>query len=188
MERSLEVPDLRDDVITLRLPAERDIDAITAACQDPDIPRFTRIKSPYTRADGAQFVRDAPVHWRTGRHALPLAICGAASDAILGSTGLHLREEPEVAEIGYWVARDARRRGIATRAVRLVSRWALGELGIQRLELMTRTDNAASQGVAERAGFTREGLLRSYITLGGALRDVYMFSLLPGDLPDIGSS
>ena len=184
MGRSFEVPDLRDDVIALRLPAERDIDAITAACQDPDIPRFTRIKSPYTRADGAQFVRAAPQLWRDGRHALPLAICDVGTDAILGSTGLHLREQPEIAEIGYWVAREARRRGLATRAVRLVSRWAIDELGIQRLELMTRTDNVASQGVAERAGFTREGLLRSYITLGCGLSDVYMFSLLPRDLAD----
>src|SRR5262249_18315989 len=153
-------------------------------CQDPDIPRFTRIRSPYTREDAEQFVHAAPDGWRTGERALPLAICDRETDAILGSTGVHLRDEPEVAEIGYWVARDARRRGHATRAVRLVSRWAIPALGLQRLELMTRTDNVASQRVAERAGFTCEGLLRSYVALGSGLTDVYMFSLLPRDLAD----
>jgi RimJ/RimL family protein N-acetyltransferase len=182
MARSVAFPDLRDDVIALRLPADRDVDAITAACQDPDIPRFTRIRSPYTRGDAELFVAGATESWRTGEHALPLAICDRQTDTLLGSVGVHLREQPEVAEIGYWIARDARRRGIATRAVRLVSRWAIPTLGLQRLELMTRTDNVASQGVAERAGFTREGLLRSYITLGCGLRDVCMFSLLPTDL------
>jgi RimJ/RimL family protein N-acetyltransferase len=181
---SLAVPDLRDDAIALRLPAERDIDAITAACQDPDIPRFTRIKSPYTREDGAEFVRSAAEHWRDHEHGLAFVITDVATDALLGSVGILLRAQPEVAEIGYWVAREARRSGVATRAVRLVSRWALAELGFLRLELMTRTDNVASQGVAESAGFTREGTLRSYATLGCGLSDVVMFSLLPGDLAE----
>src|SRR5438552_555130 len=121
MARSVAVPELHDDVIALRPTAERDIDAITAACQDPDIPRFTRIKSPYTRADAEQFVRESAEHWRTGEHGLALAICDRDTDEIMGSAGLLLREEPQVAEIGYWVAREARRRGVATRAVRLLS-------------------------------------------------------------------
>lgn len=58
----------------------------------------------------------------------------------------------------------------------------LRDLGIARLELMTRVENAASQGVAEQAGFTREGVLRSYMTQGCGLADVVMFSLIPADL------
>jgi RimJ/RimL family protein N-acetyltransferase len=194
MGRSVTVPDLRDDVIALRLPAQRDVDAITAACQDPDIPRFTRIKSPYTRADAVSFVELAVEHWRdcepsradrtTATPGLSFAIADGSTDQLLGCIGVHPREQAEVAEIGYWVVRDARRRGIATRAVKLASPWAFRELDLQRLELLTRTDNVASQGVAERAGFTREGLLRSYITLGDRLTDVHMFSLLPRDLAE----
>jgi RimJ/RimL family protein N-acetyltransferase len=89
-----------------------------------------------------------------------------------------------VAEVGYWVARGVRRRGVATRSVRLTSSWALRSLGIARLELMTRVENVASQGVAERAGFTREGVLRAYMTHGCGLSDVVMFSMIPADLPD----
>jgi len=177
----MNVPDLRDDAIVLRLPSEGDIDAIIAACQDPDIPRFTRVPSPYTREDAATFVAGTEADWRAGT-SRSFVICDRQTGALLGAVGLHARERPELSEIGYWIAAEARRRGVATRAVRLVSTWAIGDLGYVRLELMTHVDNVASQRVAERAGFTREGIRRSYTTIGCGLADVVMFSLSPGDL------
>lgn len=186
------VPDLHDDVITLRPPTEGDIDAITAELQEPDISRYTRIPSPYTRDHAVEFVQRSTEWWRTGRDheaaageaqgGFSFMIIDRSNDALLGGVGVHVRDEPEVAEIGYWVAAGARRRGIATRAATLASRWALAELGLVRLELMTRPDNVASQRVAEAAGFSREGVLRSYATVGCGLSDVVMFSLLPSDV------
>jgi RimJ/RimL family protein N-acetyltransferase len=177
----LDVPDLRDDSIVLRLPTEDDVDAITAACQDPEIPRFTRVPSPYTRDDADRFVTDNAASWQTGTSG-SFVICDLRTDVLLGASGLHAREDPRVSEIGYWIAADARRRGVATRAVRLLSTWALTTLGFERLELMTHVDNIGSQAVATRAGFTREGVLRSYATIGCGRADVVMFSLLPRDL------
>jgi RimJ/RimL family protein N-acetyltransferase len=175
------VPDLRDDRILLRVPTDDDVDAITAACQDPQIPRFTRVPSPYTRADALRYVADAVAGWEVGT-SRALVMCDARTGALLGSIGLLAHEPFEVSEIGYWVAAEARRRGVASRAVRLLSTWALTNLGILRLQLVTHVDNVASQGVAERAGFTREGVLRSYATMGCGLADVVMFSMLPTDL------
>lgn len=87
------------------------------------------------------------------------------------------------ARLGYWVAADARGRGICTRALRLLSRYALGELGLQRLELITDPDNTASQRVAEKVGFRREGVLRARLRHpDGRIRDSVLFSLLPGEL------
>jgi RimJ/RimL family protein N-acetyltransferase len=114
---------------------------------------------------------------------IPFVIADAADDAVLGATGLgNVVKDRSTAEIGYWVARGVRGRGIATRAARLVSRWAVLEFGVQRLELVAHIDNVASQRVAERVGFTREGVLRSYTTMGCGTSDVVMFSLLPRDL------
>lgn len=175
-----EVPDLRDDLVVLRPPTGADVDAITAACQDPEIPKYTRVPSPYTRDDAVQFVERSITQWREGAAAANFVI--EADDALVGACGLHLREHPETAEVGYWIAADARRRGIATRAARLLSRWALAAFPILRLELLTHPDNVGSQRVAEAAGFTREGLLRSYATIGCGVTDVVMFSLLPGDI------
>ena len=182
---AFEAPALRDDLVRLRPPAPDDVDAIALECQDPEIPRYTRISSPYHRADAVQFVEDSGRAWVDGTSAA-FVIAAPDDDTVLGSVGL-MRIDPDrpVAEIGYWVAAAARRRGIATRAVVLVSRWAVLDLGIARVELMTRPENVASQGVAARSGFTREGMLRSYTKLGCGLSDVVMFSLVLGDLdPD----
>jgi RimJ/RimL family protein N-acetyltransferase len=64
-----------------------------------------------------------------------------------------------------------------------VYRYAPDELGLIRLELITDVDNVASQGVAQKAGFQREGVLRSHLRHpDGHRRDSVMFSLLPGEL------
>jgi RimJ/RimL family protein N-acetyltransferase len=76
----------------------------------------------------------------------------------------------------------ARRRGLATRAVRLVSDWALRALDIARLGLLTEEWNASSQRVAERAGFRREGVLRAWAAIDGRRGDYVSYSLLPEDL------
>ena len=85
--------------------------------------------------------------------------------------------------IGYWVAAPARGRGVCTRALRLLSGWALDELELQRVDLITNPDNLASQRVAEKVGFRREGVLRAHLRHpDGRIRDSVMFSLLPGEL------
>jgi RimJ/RimL family protein N-acetyltransferase len=81
------------------------------------------------------------------------------------------------------MAATARGRGVCTRALRLLSRHALDDLGLQRLQLVADPDNVASQRVAEKAGFRREGVLRAHLRHpDGRIRDSVMFSLLPGDL------
>ena len=67
-------------------------------------------------------------------------------------------------------------------AVRLIARWALDDVGVARFELTCGPDNRASQRVAERCGFTREGVLRSYMPFKSGRRDTVVFSLLPGEL------
>ena len=83
----------------------------------------------------------------------------------------------------YWVAASERGRGICTRALRLLSRHALDELEVQRVDLVTDPENTASQRVAEKVGFQREGVLRAHLRHpDGRIRDSVMFSLLPGEL------
>jgi RimJ/RimL family protein N-acetyltransferase len=87
------------------------------------------------------------------------------------------------AEVSYFLRASARGRGFATRAVRLVTRWAFDELGIQRFELRAHPENEASIRVAERAGFKREGIERaSRAWPDGTRFDSALFSLLPGEL------
>ena len=179
---SLPDPPLRDEAVVLRPWREEDIPAIVAACRDPLIPRFTYVPSPYGEDDARAWVADLPARRDRGEH-LGLAIADAGSGALLGSVGLRMSDwaQPR-AGIGYWVAPEARGRGVATRAVRLLSRWALDTLHLGRLELLTHLENVASQRVAERAGFRREGVLRAYLEMpDGTWRDCVMFSMVAGD-------
>jgi RimJ/RimL family protein N-acetyltransferase len=64
----------------------------------------------------------------------------------------------------------------------LMSRWAFADLGLERLELFTHLDNAASQRVALKAGFTREGVARSVRLMRGQRVDLVVFSLVRSDL------
>lgn len=153
---ALNVPTLGDDAIGLRPPGSGDAAAITAAVQDPDIPRFTMIPSPYTVDDAAAFIDRSDELWRTGAGA-PFVIVDAGTGTLLGGIGVHeLGVDTTPANVGYWVAAGARGRGVATRALRLVTRWALDDLRLPRLELSVFVDNERSQRVALRAGFTRD--------------------------------
>jgi RimJ/RimL family protein N-acetyltransferase len=175
-------PPLADDTIRLRPWSEADVDAAFRATQDALIPRFTHVPERQTEEDLRRFL-DAREPARKAGEALPLAIAGAQTDELLGSIGLLRFEWPQRrGEIGYWVAPWARGRGVASRAVRLLSRWALIELGLARLALHADTDNQASQRVAERCGFTREGVLRSFEERKGRRHGVVVFSLVPADL------
>lgn len=160
--------------MALRAWAGEDVPALVRACADPLTSRFTSVPSPYTPEDARLFVA-------AGRSdtALPLAVVGINDLAeVLGAVGLHAVDRAGGrAEIGYWTAPWARRRGVATRALSLLSGWAVGSLGLERLELYAEPSNQVSHLVAERAGYVRGDLVRGGITLRGRRRDVVRFVL-----------
>jgi ribosomal-protein-alanine N-acetyltransferase len=164
---------LEDGDVVLRPFVDADVPAIVAACQDPEIPRRTSVPSPYTEEDARSFLAGSPnVH--------SFAVVDA-DDELLGCVGYQLLNHSR-ATLGYWVVRQARGRGVATRALRLLSRWALLAHGLARVQLIVEPDNVASIRVAENAGFRREALLRSYIELKGRRRDVYLYALVVEDV------
>lgn len=176
-------PPLGTDGFVLRPLEPGDVESIRQACQDPEIQRWIpAVPSPYTADDARVFVAWSQQGWRTGERAT-FVICDRESEGLLGTVGLALgRSEHGVAAVGYWLTREARGKGIATEALKLVSRWAFRDLGIERLELYTEPGNEPSQRVAERAGFTREGVLRGHLQTRDGRRDSVSFSLLPSDI------
>ncbi|HTN25531.1 MAG TPA: GNAT family N-acetyltransferase [Solirubrobacteraceae bacterium] len=149
-------PPLTDGVIALRPFTEADNRAHVAICQDPDIARFTTVPSPYGEADARAYLQRVTDGLAAGT-LVALAVVDAADPSILlGSVGLHaISPELGAAEVGYLIAAPARGRGYATRAVTLIVAWAFGTLGLERIELRAMEENAASRGVAARAGFHR---------------------------------
>lgn len=181
------IPDLSpaptDGVVALRPWLDRDVEAMTLACSDPETQRWTMVPENYTDAHARAFIAASEQRRRAG-DSLEVAVVDADDhDRVLGAVGLvSIDWQRERAEVGYWTAPHTRRRGVATRALRLLSAWALRELQLARLDLRPFADNVASQRVAEQAGYTREGVLRSFSKAKHGHEDVVMFSLLPGDL------
>lgn len=165
---------LEDDAIVLRPLEKGDAPALAAAIDDdPELDRWTRIPFPYSEDDARAFI--------SSTEESAFAILDRMSGELLGGIGA-TSHEMGIVEIGYWVKAAARGRGVATRALTLVARLAFDELGAARVQLLADPGNVGSQRVAEKAGFTREGTFRSFVSFKGRRRDVVMFSLLPGDL------
>lgn len=171
-------PDTRAELhsgnLLLRAPDERDVDAIVAACRDPEISRFIPfVPSPYTEDDARAFLADVREAWRESPERT-FAVADAERDEFLGVVTIRLREGGSV---GYWLKREARGRGVMTRAVRAVVEWACEEQGIERLVLTAHPDNVASQRVAEKAGFRRVGTTSDHPVFSDGTREAVLFEL-----------
>jgi RimJ/RimL family protein N-acetyltransferase len=178
------VPPLADEVVMLRPWREADVPGKLLAFGDPVVQRFSWPRTtPYTGADARSYFAEQETARLRGEE-LNFALAEPGDqDVVLGGGSLYgVNLEQGCASVGYWLAPEARGRGVATHAVRLLARWAFTELGLARLELTCGPDNQASQRVAERCGFARESLLRSHVPFKGTRRDTVIYSLLSGEL------
>ena len=186
-ELPLPDPPLTDGVVALRPFGEADIRDVSACCQDPEIPRWTQVPSPYDDNDARTFIAMAEQGRLEGER-LSLALTSVEGGELLGAIEVRPKAADGGVGVGYWVAAHARRRGTASRALELVSAWAIEALGARRVQVVAHPLNEASQRVALRAGFTREGLLRNYEVRKGKWEDRVVFSLVPTDIEEGRSS
>lgn len=166
-----------DGVIALRSWNEADVDEMVACLDgDEEISRWLdQIPQPYTAADALAYIG--------GIGADAYAITEAPSGRVLGSIGPIWNDAKDVAEIGYWARKEARGRGVTARALVLVARVAF-EQGAARVQLRADVENVSSRRVAEKAGFTAEGVLREahWNPRLGRRQSWVMYSVLPGEL------
>lgn len=172
---------LIDSQTALRPWRDTDLEALVAACQDPEIARWTRVPENYSATDAKAYLLQRYDMLFAGL-AAPFAIVQAPDGELLGSISLlRIAWEHQRAEVGYWLAREARGQGHATRAVQLLCAWGLTHLGLERIDLLAAAGNAPSQHVAERCGFTREAVMRSYARMSHERHDMVCFGLLASD-------
>jgi RimJ/RimL family protein N-acetyltransferase len=155
--------------------------ALDDVARDVDVVRFTRVPDPPPPGFGAVWV-DRYVQGREAGENAGFAIVDEATGEFLGFMALvTLDLKTREAEAGYVVVSRARGRGIATQALRMLTAWAFAELGLERIELRIDPENPASERVAERVGYTREGRLRSVYVKEGVRRDQVVYSRLRTD-------
>ena len=119
-------------------------------------------------------------HWVVGGHTRAFAVRDAHEGTLVGGCELRFTG-PDVAEISYWTFPAKRRRGLATRAVRLARDFAFDELGAARMEARIEPDNHASRTVVERAGLAEEGVLRDAGVSASGRHDLVLYAAPPRD-------
>ena len=148
---------------------------------DTELERWLDSPIPHTYEEARERLSEDEQRRRDGE-AIFFAIEDTNGDLRGEAQLINLNKKTASGGVGYWVATPARNRGVATAAVKLLSAWAFEALGLKRIELWTVPGNVASERVAERAGFKREGVLRSYAEIRGRRTDAVMHSLLPDDI------
>jgi RimJ/RimL family protein N-acetyltransferase len=165
-------------VVVLRELREGDRAVVLSTMRDAVVARWLNMPASPSNRDFDSLLRVA----RDGRASgdrIDYAVTEAVDDISLGAV-IASRRHRENFEVAYLAGEAGRGRGLMTRAVRLLCDWLLEE-GVGRIELRTHPDNAASQRLAERAGFQREGLERKSIWLHRERQDAIVWSLLPDD-------
>jgi RimJ/RimL family protein N-acetyltransferase len=170
---------LRDGDLILRFPLAEDVDGLLPAFTDPELREAGNLPA-FGRDELAASIGELPLLAERGRLLALAAVDARTGEVIGGGTLHHLDGERAIVEIGYFVLPHARRRGSATKIARLLAEHAFS-LGIQRVAAYVNVGNTPSERVAERAGFTREGVVRSMPKPDGRRVDKTLFSLLPGE-------
>ena len=161
-----EIPTLQYGLVTLRPSAERDIDSIFNACQDPLIPAFTTVPANYTLDHAIDFVRSDPFSFSERRELRFVIDYGNGDDAqFAGVISLHtINIKNHAAEIGYWMEKSMRGKGIGTIAAKMITDYGFRSLGFRRIDGLADVENAASQKLLTSAGCQKEGILRNKVT------------------------
>lgn len=151
---------LRTARLELSVPTDDDAEAITAACQDPEIARWTVVPSPYTLQDAQQFVALVAKWWADGDETTWAIRHDEKLVGMIGLHGIAGNVDGGRAEIGFWLTDEARGTGITTEAAAAVIDWGFADLELARIEWRAVAGNIPSARTARSLGFRYEGLLR----------------------------
>lgn len=177
-----DLPVLENGAVRVRPWRHDDVATVIEASHDDLIPVITTVPTDADEAAAHDFI-DRQIGRPESDHGHARAIADPATDEAIGhlyTSMIHLRVGR--AEMGYWVLACERGRGIASAALDLTTTWVLTNTQVQRVTLFIEPWNEGSIGVARRAGFEKDGLLREWETYtDGVPRDMLAFRRLRED-------
>lgn len=183
-EENLDLEPSDGTILLRRWSAEssKDLAALRSAATDPYIVQIEYMPSPFTERAALDWIARKDARWTTDQ-GFDFAIVHIESGDTIGGISVNRRHIPGLAEIGSWIIPEWRGKKMVSRANRLMSEWTLtGPTGVERLEAMVEPEVIAPQKVWEGLGFTKEGLLRSYIAVGERRGDVIIYSMLRSEV------
>ena len=177
--------------ITLRPVVPSDAEAIYRGAQDPEVPKFTTLPTNYSLDNAINFAKNRAPERHANRLELIFAIDFNLVDQnrksanqigkppypsgqtelennnsqLAGIISLHSIDfANHRAEIGYWLVKEARNKGVGTASVELLTDYGLMTMGFRRIDALVDNRNEASKRLLEKAGYQFEGLLKNYVT------------------------
>lgn len=172
-------PRLVGERVVLRPLREADVPRIVEACTSSEVQHwFGGLPAAYDAHVARGWIRST----RTREDVVRFAIADPATDVLLGQISLFDLEPGWDGELGYWLHPDARGRGLMTEAVRLMTAYAFGTLGLPKLKAAAAVDNAASRAVMERAGMRFYGVERMGTRIRTGAADLAWYDLLATDV------
>ncbi|MFM8366839.1 MAG: GNAT family N-acetyltransferase [Candidatus Nanopelagicaceae bacterium] len=181
-----EVPSLKSGSLTMRPMRPTDAEDIYRAVQDPEIPKFTTVPADYPIDLAIEFANTRAAASFVNKTELVFVIEDAQlataeypySNGFAGVMSLHTIDIPNHrAEIGYWLAKEARGHGICTNAAELITEYGLMTIGFKRIDGIVDVRNEPSKAALLKAGYEFEGIMKSYVTRrDGSQLDMALFA------------
>jgi len=181
---AITIPTLRDGALTLRPIRVRDARALDSELMaNRSWLRKWEATNPYAPMsfDTRSSIRSLLTHSRSG-HGLPFILEYEGQLAGQLNVSSITWGSLSSATIGYWVGERFAGKSITPTAVALATDYCFYQLGLHRMEICIRPENAASLRVVEKLGFRYEGLRRRYIHINGDWRDHFCFGLVSEEL------
>jgi [ribosomal protein S5]-alanine N-acetyltransferase len=164
------------DGIRLRAFRATDSKRLSRLASEASVLRGTLgLPNPYHPTAALEWIEGQAQRFADG---IEVVFAIAKGQQLIGSVGLTLEREHQRCEIGYWLGRDFRGRGYATRAVQAACDFAHLELHLNRIYALCFRFNVDSQALLARLGFKREGVLRKHVVKDGRSEDVISFAHL----------
>jgi len=181
-----EIPTLKSDTLTMRPMRPSDAEDIYRAVQDPEIPKFTTLPADYPIDLAIEFANTRAAASFVNKTELVFVIEDSRlatvgypySNGFAGVMSLHTIDIPNHrAEIGYWLAKEARGQGICTKAAELITEYGLMTIGFKRIDGIVDVSNEPSKAALLNAGYEFEGIMKSYVTRrDGSQLDMALFA------------
>ncbi len=162
----------------IRLRAFRETDAkrLARLAGEASVLRGTLgLPDPYLESTACAWIAGQAQRFADG---IEVVFALAKGQQLIGSVGLTLEREHQRCEVGYWLGKDFRGRGYASRAVQAACEFAHQELRLRRVYALCFRFNTDSQALLLRLGFKREGVLRQHVVKDGRSHDVVSFGHL----------
>jgi ribosomal-protein-alanine N-acetyltransferase len=173
---------LREGGVALRGMTPADLAFARELATDPYVPLIGTLPAGASDEQASEWIDRQRGDQMVQRQGLTFAIADAHTDRAVGHIALWLAElRHGRASAGYSIAPSARRRGLAAAALTALTRFAWTIDGLHRIELHVEPWNVGSVRTAERAGYEREGLLRSHQEIGGERRDMLLYAAIRPD-------